>query len=90
MWQNLAKSNYRKAFNRNDLTLTLSINIPPEVISTRRNKELKIELLPAPVRPTIPIFSAGLVRNDNFLNDGAKPSLPTAKWKINQSKFIFS
>lgn len=47
----------------------------PEFISVNLNNELNKELFPAPVRPTIPIFSAGLVRNDTLFRDGTKCSL---------------
>lgn len=47
----------------------------PEVTSVNLNNEANRELLPAPVRPTIPIFSAGLVTNDMPFNDGTKCSL---------------
>lgn len=55
--------------------LTLSISMLPEFISTNLNKEVRIEVFPAPVRPTIPIFSAGRVINDTSFNDGIKCSL---------------
>lgn len=51
---------------------TLSINIPPKLISVSLNNEANNELFPAPVRPTTPIFSAGRVMNVTSFNDGAK------------------
>ena len=51
---------------------TLSIKISPEEISLSLKSEARIELLPAPVRPTIPIFSAGLVVNDTPFKEGTK------------------
>lgn len=59
--------------------LTLSISMLPEFISTNLNKEVRIEVFPAPVRPTIPIFSAGRVINDTSFNDGIKCSLQEEK-----------
>ena len=42
---------------------TSSIKIRPLLSSTRRYNATKSELFPAPVRPTIPIFSPGATRN---------------------------
>lgn len=55
----------------------------PEFISVNLNNELNKELFPAPVRPTIPIFSAGLVTNDTLFRDGTKCSLKDLKIDYN-------
>jgi hypothetical protein len=51
---------------------TLSINMLPDEISVSLNNEANNELLPAPVRPTTPIFSAGRVTNVTSRNDGTR------------------
>lgn len=51
---------------------TESIVIYPEVLSIILNKADMIELFPAPVLPTIPTFSHGLVSNDTFFKQGTK------------------
>lgn len=53
-------------------TLTESMEISPICNSTNLNNPAKSELLPAPVLPTTPIFSAGLVSNDTPFNAGVK------------------
>ena len=45
---------------------TSSISISPSIISMILDKDRQIVLLPAPVLPTIPIFSPGLTSNVKF------------------------
>ena len=45
-----------------------SMTILPSKISTILDIDKQIVLFPAPVLPTIPIFSPGLTLNDNFLS----------------------
>lgn len=59
------------------LIFTESISIEPEVTSTKRNNAAIIELFPAPVLPTTPIFSQGLVTNVIPFKDGQRCSLVT-------------
>lgn len=68
------------------LISTESIVILPLYNSDKRNKEINNELLPAPVLPTTPIFSAGKVSNDTSLKDGAKCGLKSLQLLNNQIK----
>lgn len=52
--------------------LTESIVMAPEYNSTSRNSPASNELLPAPVLPTTPTFSAGLVSKEIPFKDGAR------------------
>lgn len=53
----------------------MSITIVPEYKSTSRNNDDSSEDFPEPVRPTIPIFSAGRVSKETPFNDGGRWSL---------------
>lgn len=57
------------------LISTVSIVIVPDVSSIILNKAVIIELFPAPVRPTIPIFSQGLLSKEMLFNEGIRCSL---------------
>jgi len=54
---------------------TPSIKIFPEESSLSQNNAWKIELFPAPVRPTIPIFIPADALNDRSLMLGSRLSL---------------
>lgn len=53
----------------------MSITIVPEYKSTSRNNDVNKEDFPEPVRPTIPIFSAGRVSKETPFKDGGRCSL---------------
>lgn len=54
---------------------TESMVILPDVSSTNLNNAVTMELFPAPVLPTTPIFSHGLVSNEIPFRDGMRCSL---------------
>lgn len=66
---------------------TLSISIRPADRGTVRKSAANKELLPAPVRPTTPIFSAGRVSKVTPLRDASRCSLST-KCKINRTSLL--
>ena len=57
------------------IMLTPSISIVPLSLSFILNMAYKMELLPAPVLPTIPTFDFDFIVNDTFLRAGSKSSL---------------
>ena len=92
---------FRRSFNSNVLIATPSIKMSPSG-SDIRNKAWISDDLPAPVRPTIPIFSPGFIlnvrlsrtigrvgsyRNDTFLNS-ISPSFGQSD--VNLLFFLFS
>lgn len=62
---------------------TVSMRIVPADISTNLKSEENRELFPAPVRPTIPIFSPANVSKVTFFKEYATSSASLAK---NQKK----
>jgi len=66
---------YRKLTRPIWAILTVSMRISPALISLSLNKAMNSELLPAPVRPTTPIFSAGRVVKLTPFSDGVRCSL---------------
>ena len=48
--------------------------IEPEEPSTMRKIDTRIELLPEPVRPTMPIFSPSAIVKDTSLRTSGSPS----------------
>lgn len=52
-----------------------SISTDPSLGSTNLNSIYRIELLPAPVRPTIPTFIPAWISKFRFLTDGSRVGL---------------